>query len=78
MRPWRRTQVVKGAVCKTAMQRFDPARRLQSFPPASRALLPFFAARRGSPNFSLLKVFLSVLLRFFLAMIPTGFIDGVS
>jgi hypothetical protein len=26
----RRTQVVKGAVCKTAMQRFDPARRLHS------------------------------------------------
>ena len=26
----RRTQVVKGAVCKTAMQRFDPARRLQT------------------------------------------------
>ncbi len=26
--PGRRTQVVKGAVCKTAMQRFDPARRL--------------------------------------------------
>jgi hypothetical protein len=30
MRAGRRTQVVKGAVCKTAMQRFDPARRLQS------------------------------------------------
>ena len=30
MRAWRRTQVVKGAVCKTAMQRFDPARRLHS------------------------------------------------
>ena len=29
MRAGRRTQVVKGAVCKTAMQRFDPARRLQ-------------------------------------------------
>ena len=28
MRAGRRTQVVKGAVCKTAMQRFDPARRL--------------------------------------------------
>ena len=28
MRQGRRTQVVKGAVCKTAMQRFDPARRL--------------------------------------------------
>ena len=26
----RRTQVVKGAVCKTAMQWFDPARRLQT------------------------------------------------
>ncbi len=24
----RRTQVAKGAVCKTAIQRFDPARRL--------------------------------------------------
>jgi hypothetical protein len=24
----RRTQVAKGAVCKTAMQRFEPARRL--------------------------------------------------
>ena len=30
MRAGRRTQVVKGAVCKTAMQRFDPARRLQT------------------------------------------------
>ena len=30
MCPGRRTQVVKGAVCKTAMQRFDPARRLQT------------------------------------------------
>ena len=30
MRARRRTQVVKGAVCKTAMQRFDPARRLQT------------------------------------------------
>jgi hypothetical protein len=30
MRAGRRTQVVKGAVCKTAMQRFDPARRLQA------------------------------------------------
>ena len=30
MRVGRRTQVVKGAVCKTAMQRFDPARRLQT------------------------------------------------
>ncbi len=29
MRAWRRTQVVKGAVCKTAIQRFEPARRLQ-------------------------------------------------
>lgn len=29
MRAGRRTQVVKGAVCKTAMQRFEPARRLQ-------------------------------------------------
>ena len=28
MRAGRRTQVVKGAVCKTAMQRFDSARRL--------------------------------------------------
>jgi hypothetical protein len=26
----RRTQVAKGAVCKTAMQRFEPARRLQT------------------------------------------------
>ncbi len=26
MRAWRRTQVAKGAVCKTAMQRFEPAR----------------------------------------------------
>ncbi len=25
---WRRTQVAKGAVCKTAMRRFEPARRL--------------------------------------------------
>ena len=32
MRARRRTQVVKGAVCKTAMQRFDPARRLQTSP----------------------------------------------
>ena len=30
MRAGRRTQVVKGAVCKTAMQRFDPARRLHT------------------------------------------------
>jgi hypothetical protein len=30
MRLGRRTQVVKGAVCKTAMQRFDPARRLHT------------------------------------------------
>ena len=30
MRAGRRTQVAKGAVCKTAMQRFEPARRLQS------------------------------------------------
>ena len=30
MRAARRTQVVKGAVCKTAMQRFDSARRLQN------------------------------------------------
>ena len=29
MRAGRRTQVVKGAVCKTAIQRFEPARRLQ-------------------------------------------------
>src|SRR5664280_2828693 len=27
-RPRRRTQVVKGGVCKTPIQRFDPARRL--------------------------------------------------
>lgn len=26
----RRTQVAKGAVCKTAMQRFEPARRLHA------------------------------------------------
>ena len=32
MRAGRRTQVVKGAVCKTAMQRFDSARRLQNRP----------------------------------------------
>lgn len=29
MRAGRRTQVVKGAVCKTAIRRFEPARRLQ-------------------------------------------------
>ena len=28
MRAGRRTQVAKGAVCKTAMRRFEPARRL--------------------------------------------------
>ena len=27
----RRTQVAKGAVCKTAIRRFNPARRLQFF-----------------------------------------------
>jgi hypothetical protein len=36
---WRRTQVAKGEVCKTSMQRFKSARRLQedSFP-----LAPYF------------------------------------
>ena len=29
---WRRTQVVKGEVCKTSIQRFESARRLQIFP----------------------------------------------
>ena len=28
-RLWRRTQVAKGEVCKTSMQRFESARRLQ-------------------------------------------------
>jgi hypothetical protein len=28
----RRTQVVKGEVCKTSMQRFESARRLQTYP----------------------------------------------
>ena len=31
----RRTQVAKGAVCKTAIQRFEPARRLHSVIPDS-------------------------------------------
>ena len=43
MRAGRRTQVVKGAVCKTAMQRFDPARRLQT------SLEPFQLDSRPSP-----------------------------
>jgi hypothetical protein len=38
MRAGRRTQVVKGAVCKTAMQRFDPARRLQTALRVGRSL----------------------------------------
>src|SRR5262245_42008751 len=43
MRARRRTQVVKGAVCKTAMQRFDPARRLQTAL-ARRGALKLFLA----------------------------------
>ena len=31
----RRTQVAKGAVCKTAIQRFEPARRLHSVIPGN-------------------------------------------
>src|SRR5207247_1586742 len=40
----RRTQVVKGAVCKTAMRRFDPARRLHYFthPTPAAARPPLF------------------------------------
>ena len=38
MRLGRRTQVVKGAVCKTAMQRFDSARRLHTNLRLSRRL----------------------------------------
>jgi hypothetical protein len=41
----RRTQVVKGEVCKTSMQRFESARRLQlllHFPPVFCQALAFF------------------------------------
>jgi hypothetical protein len=41
----RRTQVVKGEVCKTSMQRFESARRLHlllHFPPVFCQALAFF------------------------------------
>src|SRR5439155_2439391 len=60
----RRTQVVKGAVCKTAMRRFDPARRLHYFThptprPPRRPLFPRLA-RTDHPliNFRMVGMFL--------------------
>ena len=52
----RRTQVAKGAVCKTAIQRFEPARRLHSVIPGntqrrhSRRLLSGIQKRETMKN----------------------------
>lgn len=43
----RRTQVVKGEVCKTSMQRFESARRLQFFPQCPYALTLIFKQAAG-------------------------------
>ncbi len=43
---WRRTQVVKGAVCKTAIHRFESGRRLITFPHYAARFLFFCVFRR--------------------------------